>query len=69
MRVLPPGSILQNLYLKERIRKSNWKNFIEIGSGNGFLSNILLQNGLFGKGFDLNSSACENNRLLKDIYI
>ncbi len=37
---------------------------MELGSGNGQLSNLLLRQGLRGVGFDLNSSACANNAAL-----
>jgi len=37
MKLLPPGNILQNLYIKERIRKDKPKNFLEVGSGNGYI--------------------------------
>lgn len=36
--------------------------FLEIGSGNGHISNILLKKGWEGMGVDLNSSACELNQ-------
>lgn len=61
---LPPGNILQYLYLKERLNilaKNGAKQFIEIGSGNGNVSNIFLKKGFEGVGFDLNSGACLNN--------
>lgn len=69
MKILPPGNILQNLYLKERIRKNKWKTFLEIGSGNGYLSNVLLKNGLSGIGCDLNDGACLNNEIFNEPYI
>jgi SAM-dependent methyltransferase len=62
MIILPPGNILQNMYLTSTIKNNNWNNFLEIGSGNGYVSNLLLNNGLVGKGCDLNASACENNQ-------
>lgn len=69
MRVLPPGNILQNLYLKKRIKALKYKRFLEVGSGNGFLSNILLKRGLEGVGCDLNLSACQNNEEFNSQYI
>ena len=69
MKVLPPGSILQNMYLKERLQKNNWHSFLEIGAGNGYLSNILLQSGMSGVGCDLNESACANNKILNEKYL
>jgi SAM-dependent methyltransferase len=69
MKTLPPGNILQNIYLKRKLKRQNWKNFIEIGSGNGYLSNILLNHGLVGFGCDLNNGACVNNEKLNQKFI
>ena len=63
---LPPGNILQYIYLSKRIefyKLRGLRSFIEIGSGNGNVSNILLKKGFRGLGFDLNKSSCENNKL------
>ena len=67
--ILPPGNILQNLYLKERVKVNNWKSFLEIGSGNGYMSRVLLDLGLKGAGCDLNSGACENNLRLNSSFV
>src|SRR5215831_10739403 len=58
-----PGNVLQNMYLKHRLRKwaAKGMRFIEMGSGNGHISSILLELGLTGIGFDLSEKACENN--------
>lgn len=69
MKPLPPGNILQNIYIENRIKKTKHKSFLEIGSGNGYLSNLLLSNHLTGIGFDLNQSACKNNKNLNSVYI
>lgn len=69
MIVLPPGNILQNMYLKSLIKRRNWSNFFEIGSGNGYVSKVLLDSGLKGVGCDLNESACANNRVLNNTFI
>lgn len=69
MSILAPGNILQNLYIKGRIRSIKPATFCEIGSGNGHVSRILLEMGLTGKGYDLNESACENNAELNSKYI
>ena len=69
---LPPGNILQYIYLKERInsiKTNGLKSFIEVGSGNGNVSKIFLDKGFRGLGFDLNESACENNKLRNSDYI
>lgn len=69
---LPPGNILQYLYLKERInvlKNNGAKEFIEIGSGNGNVSKIFLNKGFKGIGYDLNQSACTNNSNLNSQFI
>ena len=69
---LPPGNILQYIYLKERLdslKTKSLKSFIEVGSGNGNVSKILLDKGFTGVGFDLNESACENNNERNGDYI
>lgn len=69
MRVLPPGTILQHLYIKERIKSFETGDFLEIGSGVGNLSNLLLKNNFFGEGIDLNENANEKNKALNKFYI
>ena len=69
---LPPGNILQYIYLKKRLRllkKENFNSFIEIGSGNGNVSKIFLELGFRGTGFDLNESACINNKTKNKSFI
>ncbi|MGZ3861854.1 MAG: class I SAM-dependent methyltransferase [Bacteroidia bacterium] len=69
MAEIAPGSILQRMYFKRRITPAQYRTFCEIGSGNGILSNILLQKGLTGVGYDLNESACKNNNELNKDFI
>ena len=69
MKVLPPGNILQNLYLKRRLKKLKASSFLEVGSGNGYISNVLLKAGLKGVGCDLNVGACANNSTLNKRFI
>lgn len=61
---LAPGNILQNMYVKYRLNRYTKQpmTFIELGSGNGNISNILLSRGLSGTGYDLSNTACINNR-------
>jgi len=61
---LAPGNVLQNMYIKQRLKsfaKPEMK-FIEVGAGNGNISRILLEHGLSGIGYDLNDIACSVNR-------
>ena len=66
-----PGNILQIMYFKHRIAKWNspGMRFIELGSGNGAISRILLQAGMQGIGMDLNDDACEINRTRNQDFI
>lgn len=50
---LPPGSILQLMYLKRRISKLKPGFFIEIGPGVGDITSILLNYGWRGISYDL----------------
>jgi len=54
---LPPGTILQHMYLKERLRSLQCGEFIEVGCGQGYISKLLLDLGWRGIGYDLNPSA------------
>ncbi len=53
MKGLPPGTILQLLYLKERLRRRAPGRFIEIGPGAGEITQLLLDCGWSGTSFDL----------------
>lgn len=66
-----PGTILQFLFIRERLRsfKKERMRFIEVGSGKGFLSELLFSEGHTGIGVDLNDSACHINRELNKKYI
>lgn len=53
MRVLPPGTILQLMYLENRLLNLSPGHFIEIGPGSGEISELLLRHGWTGKSVDL----------------
>lgn len=57
--VFPPGTILQHLYLKERLNLIKPGHFLEVGCGKGFISKILLDLGWTGVGCDLNPNSLE----------
>ena len=48
MRALPPGTILQLMYLRERLRNIKPGRFIEIGPGSGEITRLLLELGWAG---------------------
>ena len=60
MRVLPPGTILQLLYLKERLQRRSPGRFIEIGPGSGEITQLLLDCGWSGSSFDLGPETIAN---------
>lgn len=55
MTVLPPGTLLQLMYLKERLKRIPAGKFLEIGPGSGEITNVLLEAGWHGVIFDLES--------------
>ena len=67
--ILAPGTILQRMYLKERLRQHKPGKFIEVGVGDGSLSYLLCQHGWQGVGFDLNQQATEKAKQLTKKYI
>ena len=60
MVALPPGTILQLMYLRERIASLPAGRFIEIGPGAGEISSLLLQRGWHGDSYDLNPHVVES---------
>lgn len=59
------------MFIIARLKKLGYysKCFIDVGSGNGYLSNLLLNFGFSGVGVDLNQSACTNNKVLNQKFI
>lgn len=53
MRVLPPGTLLQLIYLGERLRGVPPGRFVEIGPGSGEITQLLLDAGWTGRSYDL----------------
>jgi SAM-dependent methyltransferase len=56
MGILPPGTLLQLMYLRERIRTLQPGFFVEIGPGSGEISALLLRLGWQGIAYDLEPS-------------
>lgn len=57
MTVEAPGTILQRLYVRERLRGRRPGRFVEVGVGTGGLSRELLRLGWNGEGWDLSAEA------------
>lgn len=56
MVVLPPGTLLQLMFLQERVNLLCPGRFIEIGPGSGEITNLLLESGWQGTSFDLETA-------------
>ena len=69
MVVLPPGTLLQLMYLRERIRQARPGHFIEIGPGSGEITRLLLDHGWSGCSYDLEAKtvATLRERFAKEI--
>ena len=55
--ILPPGTILQQMYFKERLAKLPRGRFVEVGAGQGIVSKTLLDCGWSGSAYDLNGES------------
>jgi SAM-dependent methyltransferase len=67
--VLPPGTILQHIYIRKRLRDVPPGRFVEVGTGDGLVSRLLLDLGWSGSGWDLNQQAIEHGRALNATYV
>jgi SAM-dependent methyltransferase len=68
-RVLPPGTILQHLYIRRRLRQAPPGRFVDAGTGEGLLSRVLLDLGWRGAGWDLNEDALAQAQAVTAPYI
>ena len=59
MAVLPPGTLLQLMYLRERLRHVNPGRFVEIGPGSGEITQLLLDLGWVWQSYDLEAITIE----------
>lgn len=59
---LPPGTILQLMYLSERLNYLAPGRFIEIGAGNGEITNVLLSRGWSGTIYEFDAMTTERLR-------
>lgn len=63
MKALPPGTILQLMYLEERLRLLAPGRFLEIGAGSGEVASLLLATGWTGIAFELDLESASRLRL------
>ena len=59
MVVLPPGTLLQLMYLRERLKHIAAGRFVEIGPGGGEITGLLLELGWTGVAYDLESQTID----------
>jgi hypothetical protein len=59
MTVLPPGTLLQLMYLRERLTYLKPGRFLEIGPGSGEITRLLLDKGWVGQSYDLEAVTIE----------
>lgn len=62
MSVLPPGTLLQLLYLRERLKSLAPGRFIEIGPGSGEITDTLLKAGWTGTVYELSDETIASLR-------
>ena len=55
--IMPPGTLLQQMYFRERLRRLAPGRFVEVGAGQGVVSRTLLDFGWRGRAYDLNGEA------------
>jgi hypothetical protein len=67
---LPPGTILQLMYLRERLSKLRPGHFIK-GSGSGEITRLLLEAGWAGSAYDLESKTTDDlgRRFAKEVAV
>ena len=59
MAALPPGTLLQLMYLRERLKHVKPGRFVEIGPGSGEITQLLLDQGWVGQSYDLEAVTIE----------
>ncbi len=66
---LPPGTLLQLMYLRERLSRIRAGHFVEIGPGGGEITHLLLSIGWTGLAYDADATTVEiiNNRFAREI--
>lgn len=65
----PPGTILQRMYLRERLLKVQPGFFIEVGVGEGHLSSLIVDMGWTGFGYDFSGEALSRASLTNQAAI
>jgi len=67
--VKPPGTILQGMYLNERVARLPAGRFLEIGCGSGWVSELLLKQGWNGVGIDLHARSVARSREINQRFV
>jgi SAM-dependent methyltransferase len=62
---LPPGTLLQLMYLRERIGMDGPRRFIEVGPGAGEVTRLMLNHGWSGYSYDLDAKTID---MLRDRF-
>jgi SAM-dependent methyltransferase len=68
---LPPGTLLQLMYLRERLSRLPAGRFVEVGPGSGEVTRLLLAKGWTGSACDLDSRTVDDlsRRFAKEIAV
>jgi SAM-dependent methyltransferase len=69
MLALPPGTLLQLIYLKERLSLLTPGRFVEVGPGSGEITRLLLDSGWSGLSFDIEEKTIKDlsERFAKEV--
>jgi SAM-dependent methyltransferase len=67
--ILAPGTLLQLLYLRERLALLQPGRFFEVGVGQGNIARLLLEEGWTGAGCDLNEPTVQHARAALDRHV
>jgi SAM-dependent methyltransferase len=67
--ILAPGTILQRMYLRERLAHLAAGRFVEVGVGGGTMTDVLLDRGWTGIGYEVSAEAARLAAARLDRYI
>ena len=67
--LLAPGTILQRMFVEERLSSVAPGFFVEVGVGEGNLSHLLLQMGWRGLGYDFSSESLAGAAVINEAAV